>query len=113
MLSEEYAQPATDIMEEALNASRVCGNKSGIVPASERSRIQREQSAAVEYGLAAYPVGHETDHNSRFEIEGLDPRTVSLPAAESILEFNNSGPQYPSGDRYPSSKRTKITLIEG
>ncbi|KAF4120833.1 Asp/Glu/Hydantoin racemase [Geosmithia morbida] len=87
MLREEYAQPTIGIMEAALYASRMCGDRLGILTTSERSSLLHAQSAAQVYGLGAFSVGCETGHVSVLELES-EPRqlvTANLASAAKRL----------------------------
>ncbi|KAF5581882.1 Asp Glu hydantoin racemase [Fusarium pseudoanthophilum] len=55
-LREEVEQPVLGIMESALYASRMCGNKLGIITTSERSEILHEQTI-FDYGFANFSAG--------------------------------------------------------
>ncbi|KAF3018850.1 hypothetical protein E8E14_006783 [Neopestalotiopsis sp. 37M] len=88
MLREEYEQPVMGIMEAALYASRMCGERVGIVTTSERSAVMHARST-VEYGFGNYSVGCETGHVSVLELESL-PRDVVYAglsaAAQRLVE---------------------------
>ncbi|KAI0178119.1 hydantoin racemase [Pestalotiopsis sp. NC0098] len=74
MLREEYEQPAIGIMEAALYASRMCGERLGVVTTSERSAVMHARSVA-EYGFGNYSAGCEAGRVSVLELESL-PRDV-------------------------------------
>lgn len=88
MLREEYEQPVMGIMEAALYASRMCGERVGIVTTSERSAVMHARST-VEYGFGNYSVGCDTGHVSVLELESL-PRDVVYAglsaAAQRLVE---------------------------
>lgn len=86
MLREEFAQPAIGIMEAALYASRMCGDRLGVVTTSSRSSLLHAQSIA-HYGLAGYSVGCETGHVSVLELESKPKEVVyaGLTAAATKL----------------------------
>ncbi|KAI0015346.1 Asp/Glu/hydantoin racemase [Xylariomycetidae sp. FL0641] len=68
-LREEYAQPAVGIMEAALYAARVCGERLGVVTTSRRSAVLHAQSIAAAYGLGAFSAGCEAADVAVLDLE--------------------------------------------
>lgn len=69
MLREEFAQPAIGIMEAALYASRLCGDKLGVLTTSQRSAVLHADAVAAAYGLGAFSVGCEAADVAVLELE--------------------------------------------
>lgn len=69
MLREEYAQPAMGIMEAALYASRLCGERLGVLTTGQRSRFLHEDAVRTTYGLGAFSVGCAAADVSVLELE--------------------------------------------
>lgn len=69
MLREEYPQPAIGIMEASLYASRICGDRLGIVTTSQRSRFLHADAVGAAYGLAAFSAGCEASDVAVLELE--------------------------------------------
>ncbi|KAJ9157399.1 Carbon-nitrogen hydrolase [Pleurostoma richardsiae] len=90
MLREEYTQPAMGIMEAALYASRMCGDRLGIVTTSERSSVLHAKST-VDYGFAAYSVGCETGHISVLELESKPKSVVYAGLATAAKKLVDKG----------------------
>ncbi|EFX05141.1 hydantoin racemase [Grosmannia clavigera kw1407] len=91
MLREEYAQPCIGIMEAALYAARMCGDKLGIVTTSERSSTLHGRSVVADYGFQPHvSAGGETGHVSVLELESK-PRDIvytSIQAAARRLVYD-------------------------
>ncbi|KAI1337976.1 hydantoin racemase [Xylariaceae sp. FL0016] len=73
-LREEHAQPCVGIMEAALYASRMCGDRLGVITTSQRSRVLHAASIA-HYGFADYNAGCVAADVSVLELESR-PREV-------------------------------------
>lgn len=85
-LREEFTQPAIGIMEAALYASRMCGDRLGVITTSQRSSISHAR-AIGEYGFAAYSAGCETSSVAVLELESRPREEVyaNLVAAANRL----------------------------
>ncbi|VUC31692.1 unnamed protein product [Clonostachys rosea] len=87
-LREEVEAPVLGIMEAALYASRMCGNRLGVVTTSERSRLLHQQSI-TDYGLGSYSAGCAS---SNVSVLGLEPLSVEqlnqsvVRAAKELVE---------------------------
>ncbi|KAJ4387906.1 hypothetical protein N0V93_008509 [Gnomoniopsis smithogilvyi] len=69
MLREEYAQPTIGIMEAALYASRMCGDKLSVLTTGQRSQFLHQDSINTTYGLGDFSVGCEAADVSVLELE--------------------------------------------
>lgn len=71
MLREEFTQPAIGIMEAALYASRMCGDKLGVLTTGQRSRFLHADATQAVYGLGAplFSVGCEAADVAVLELE--------------------------------------------
>lgn len=71
MLREEYPQPTIGIMEASLYASRLCGDKLGVLTTSQRSRFLHADALAATYGLGPplFSVGCEAADVAVLELE--------------------------------------------
>lgn len=70
MLREEFTQPAIGIMEAALYASRMCGDKLGVLTTGQRSRFLHADATQTVYGLGApFSVGCEAADVAVLELE--------------------------------------------
>ncbi|ORY70028.1 hydantoin racemase [Pseudomassariella vexata] len=86
-LREEYSMPCIGIMEAALYASRMCGDKLGVLCTSARSKVLHEQSISATYGLGAFSAGTEAADVAVLELETKPREEVyaSLVAAARRL----------------------------
>lgn len=69
MLREEYTQPTIGIMEAALYASRMCGDKLSVLTTGQRSKFLHQDSINTTYGLGNFSVGCEASDVSVLELE--------------------------------------------
>lgn len=69
MLREEYTQPAIGIMEAALYASRMCGDKLSVITTGQRSRFLHADAINTAYGLGPFSVGCEASDVAVLELE--------------------------------------------
>lgn len=69
MLREEFPQPAVGIMEASLYASRMCGERLGVVTTGQRSRFLHEDAINTTYGLGNFSAGCEAADVSVLELE--------------------------------------------
>lgn len=70
MLREEFTLPVAGIMEAALYASRLCGEKLGVLTTSERSRWLHADAITTTYGLhPTFSVGCEASAVRVLELE--------------------------------------------
>lgn len=69
MLREEYTQPTIGIMEAALYASRMCGDKLSVLTTGQRSKFLHQDSINTTYGLGNFSVGCEAADVSVLELE--------------------------------------------
>lgn len=77
MLREEFPQPTVGIMEAALYASRMCGERLGVLTTGQRSRFLHERSVAATYGFGApFSVGCEAADVSVLELESRPAEEV-------------------------------------
>ncbi|KAI0128765.1 hydantoin racemase [Xylariales sp. AK1849] len=85
-LREEYDQPCVGIMEAALYASRMLGDRLGVITTSPRSAVLHAQSIA-NYGLSAYSAGCEAANVAVLELESRAKEEVyaGLTAAAERL----------------------------
>jgi Asp/Glu/hydantoin racemase len=91
-LREEVTQPVLGIMESALYASRMCGNKLGIVTTSERSEIIHQQSI-VEYGFGNFSAGCAACKISVLDLESKPKEEVFagvIGAAKELVKRRNA-----------------------
>jgi Asp/Glu/hydantoin racemase len=91
-LREEVTQPVLGIMESALYASRMCGNKLGIITTSERSEIIHQQSI-VEYGFGNFSAGCAACKISVLDLESKPKEAVFagvIRAAKDLVERQNA-----------------------
>ncbi|KAJ9145491.1 Carbon-nitrogen hydrolase [Pleurostoma richardsiae] len=89
MLREEFTQPAIGIMEAALYASRMCGDRLGIVTTGQRSRFLHEDAIALSYGLGSFSAGCETSDLGVLELESKPKEEVYVAlvaAARRLVE---------------------------
>ncbi|KAH5153098.1 hypothetical protein HBH69_131560 [Parastagonospora nodorum] len=85
-LREEVTQPVLGIMESALYASRMCGNKLGIVTTSERSEIIHQQSIA-EYGFGNFSAGCAACRISVLDLERKPKEEVFAGVVKAAKEL--------------------------
>ena len=89
MLREEFTIPTIGIMEAALYASRMCGDKLGIITTGQRSKFLHTDSIALSYGLGAFSAGCEASDVSVLELE-TKPKAVVyaglVAAAKRLVE---------------------------
>jgi Asp/Glu/hydantoin racemase len=76
MLREEFTQPCVGIMESALYAARICGEKVGIVTTGQRSRWMHETAVATIYGLGDYSAGCSASDVAVLELENKPKEEV-------------------------------------
>ncbi|CAN8104896.1 unnamed protein product [Discula destructiva] len=76
MLREELTQPTIGIMEAALYASRMCGDKLGVLTTGQRSRFLHQDSINTSYGLGNFSVGCEAADVSVLELESKPKEEV-------------------------------------
>lgn len=88
MLREELTQPTIGIMEAALYASRMCGDKLGVLTTGQRSKFLHQDSINTTYGLGNYSVGCEAADVSVLELESKPKEEVSglVGAARKLVE---------------------------
>ncbi|KAI0480176.1 Asp/Glu/hydantoin racemase [Xylariaceae sp. FL0804] len=88
-LREEYAQPCIGIMEAALYAARLCGDRLGVVTTSARSAALHGQAVATTYGLnaAAFSAGGAAADVSVLELEGRPRADVHGAMARAAREL--------------------------
>lgn len=89
MLREECTQPVMGIMEAALYASRLCGDKLGVVTTSARSRWLHGDAIASIYGLGAFSVGCEAAEVAVLELAtapATDVHAGLVGAAQRLVD---------------------------
>jgi Asp/Glu/hydantoin racemase len=69
MLREEFTQPCVGIMEASLYASRMCGERLGVITTGQRSRFLHEDSINTTYGLGQFSVGCEAAEVAVLELD--------------------------------------------
>lgn len=89
MLREEYSQPTIGIMEAALYASRMCGDKLSVLTTGQRSKFLHQDSINTTYGLVNFSVGCEAADVSVLELESRPKEEVYaglVSAARKLVE---------------------------
>lgn len=89
MLREEYTQPTIGIMEAALYASRMCGDKLSVLTTSQRSKFLHQDSINTAYGLGNFSVGCEAADVSVLELKTKPKEEVYaglVNAARKLVE---------------------------
>lgn len=76
MLREEYPQPTIGIMEAALYASRMCGDKLSVITTGQRSRFLHADAINTTYGLGHFSVGCEASDVAVLELESKPKEEV-------------------------------------
>ncbi|RSM12301.1 hypothetical protein CEP52_002558 [Fusarium oligoseptatum] len=85
-------QPVLGIMESALYASRMCGNKLGIITTSERSEITHQQTI-IEHGFGTFSAGCVACKISVLGLESQPKEQVYagvIRAAKELVEGRNA-----------------------
>ncbi|KAF3763892.1 hypothetical protein M406DRAFT_51047 [Cryphonectria parasitica EP155] len=89
MLREEYPQPTIGIMEAALYASRMCGERLGVITTSQRSKVLHADTINTTYGLGNFSAGCVASNINVLELESKprDEVYASLVgAAKGLVE---------------------------
>lgn len=89
MLREEYTQPTIGIMEAALYASRMCGDKLSVLTTGQRSKFLHADSINTVYGLGHFSVGCEASDVAVLELESKPKEEVYaglVSAAKKLVE---------------------------
>lgn len=91
MLREEYTQPTIGIMEAALYASRMCGNKLSVLTTGQRSKFLHKESINTTYGLAHFSVGCEAANVSVLELESKPKEEVYADLVSAARKLVDRG----------------------
>lgn len=91
MLREEYTQPAIGIMEAALYASRMCGDKLSVLTTGQRSKFLHQDSINTIYGLGNFSVGCEAANVSVLELETRPKEEVYAGLANAARTLVDRG----------------------
>lgn len=89
MLREEFTQPTVGIMEAALYASRICGEKLSVITTGQRSRFLHADAINTTYGLGHFSVGCEASDLAVLELESKPRDEVYaglVSAAKKLVE---------------------------
>ncbi|KAJ5946085.1 hypothetical protein N7454_002924 [Penicillium verhagenii] len=83
VLKEEFSQPVLGIMEAAMYAARMLGNKMGIVSMSDRSVMTHSRTVSA-YGFSEYFAGCESVKLGVLELDSKPKADVHANIAEKI-----------------------------